>query len=98
MVQKNNTNTTNVVTSSYPTNEEKIVESLLNYQIILAKRLSKAFSNGQENPVLENFLLNEVLKCLLDLNNNNNIPLVIYSENSKYFSCWFVFQDLIKNK
>ena len=75
MVQKNNTNTTNVVTSSYPTNEEKIVESLLNYQIILAKRLLKAFSNGQENPVLENFLLNEILKCLVDLNNNNNISL-----------------------
>lgn len=50
------------------TNEERIIGRMLNYQIILVKRLSKAFGNRQENPTVENFILNEILKCLEDLN------------------------------
>ena len=51
-----------------PALEERIIEIMLNYQIILAKQLSKAFSNWQENPTLESFILNEMLKYLEDLN------------------------------
>ena len=48
-------------------NGEWIFEKILNYQITLANRLSRALSGGQENPALENFIFNETLKCLVDL-------------------------------
>ena len=48
-------------------NEEKIFEKILNYQINLANRLSRALSGGQENAVLEFFILDETIKCLPDL-------------------------------
>ena len=48
-------------------NGEWIFGKILNYQITLANRLSRALSGGQENPALENFIFNETLKCLVDL-------------------------------
>ena len=48
-------------------NEERIFGKILNYQITLANRLSRAFSGGQENPALQNYILDETMKCLADL-------------------------------
>ena len=48
-------------------NEERIFGKILNYQITLANRLSRALRGGQENPALENFILGETMKCLADL-------------------------------
>ena len=48
-------------------NEERIFEKILNYQITFANRLSGALSDGQENAVLEFFILDETIKCLPDL-------------------------------
>ena len=48
-------------------NEERIFGKILNYQITLANRLSRALRGGQENPALENFILDETMKCLADL-------------------------------
>ena len=45
-----------------------IVDSTVNYQLALAKRLSRKFSKGKENAALENFILSETLKCIDDLN------------------------------
>ena len=40
---------------------------MLNNQITLANRLLRALSGGQENAVLEFFILDETIKCLPDL-------------------------------
>ena len=48
--------------------KDRILDSLVNYQLALAKRLSRKLSNRQENPALENFILSEILKGLDDLN------------------------------
>ena len=48
-------------------NEERIFEKILNYQITFANRLSRALSDGQENAALEFFILDETIKCLPDL-------------------------------
>ena len=37
---------------------------MLNLELLLAKRLSRALSKGQENPTLENVIMGETLKCL----------------------------------
>ena len=50
-----------------PANEERIFGKILNYQITLANRLSRALSGRQENPALENFILDQTIKCLADL-------------------------------
>ena len=48
-------------------NEERIFGKILNYKITLPNRLSRALSGWLENPVLEHFIFNETLKCLVDL-------------------------------
>ena len=48
-------------------NEERIFGKNLNYQITLANRLSRAFSGGQENLALQNYILDETIKFLADL-------------------------------
>ena len=40
---------------------------MLNLELLLAKELSRALSNGQENPLLENFIMGDTLKCLDEL-------------------------------
>ena len=40
---------------------------MLNLELLLAKELSRALSNGQENPPLENFIMGDTLKCLDEL-------------------------------
>ena len=72
---RNSTNTTSTVMLTFWTSKfsfwsmkDRILDSLVNYQLALAKRLSRKLSNRQENPALENFILSENLKCLDDLN------------------------------
>ena len=66
------TNTTSTVMRTGETPfwsiRERIVEQMLNVELLLAKRLSRALSNRQENPVLENFIMGKTLKCLDELN------------------------------
>ena len=69
------TKTPNTVMLTSPTSEspfwsiqERIVEQILNLELLLAKRISRDLSNGQENPTLENFVMGETLKCLDELN------------------------------
>ena len=56
--------------SKYPFRniQERIVEHMLNLELLLAKRLLRVLSNRQENPALENVILYEKLKCVDDLN------------------------------
>ena len=72
---RTSTNTTSTAMVTSRTNEtpfgsiqERIVEQMLNLELLLAKRLSRALSNGQENPTLENVIMGETLKCLEELN------------------------------
>ena len=37
---------------------------MLNLELLLPKKLSRALSNRQENPTLENVVMDETLKCL----------------------------------
>ena len=57
-------------TSEFPfwSKKGRIVDSIVNYQLSLEKRLSRKLSNGQENPAFENFILSETWKYLVDLN------------------------------
>ena len=47
---------------------DRIVDSMVNYQLALAKRLSIKLRNRLENPALENSIQSETLKYLDDLN------------------------------
>ena len=71
---RTSTNTTSTVMLTSWTGEilfwtirERIVEKMLNLELLLAKELSRALSNGQENPPLENFIMGDTLKCLDEL-------------------------------
>ena len=57
-------------TSEFPfwSKKGRIVDSIVNYQLSLEKRLSRKLNNGQENPAFENFILSETSKYLVDLN------------------------------
>ena len=37
------------------------------FQTVLARRTARSLSNGHEDPVLEHFILNEILLCFADL-------------------------------
>ena len=92
---RTSTNTTSTAMVTSRTNEtpfgsiqERIVEQMLNLELLLAKRLSRALSNGQENPTLENVIMGETLKCLEEWN--------------RFFFCFFLVVsfswDIIRKK
>ena len=51
----------------FQSREKKIVESMVNFQLVLTNIFLRALSNRHENPAFKNFILSEILLCLADL-------------------------------
>ena len=46
---------------------ERTTPNTLPFQSKLARRIARSLNNGHEDPVLEHFILNEILLCFADL-------------------------------